>query len=219
MNVSCEYETFKSVPASVCTLAINFYEVIILLMNNNDVYQVSTLGIVEATIFLVNQFFEVNLEKERIFADVHFTLFFVAIINALMACIIYLLSMMVAHQRWVKMETLDFNHYVAIRQEFDQVEAQMKRLRRGVEFNRTDTDTNDSSTPQYHDDNRDAGNGGTLITNIGKMMDKPNALKLGQHGTFIAILDRKYSELIVQIRFHDMRVHFIEKHNLPKNFR
>ena len=177
----------------------------------------STLGIVEATIFLVNQFFEVNLEKERIFADVHFTLFFVAIINALMACIIYILSMKVAHERWVKMETLDFNHYVAIRQEFDQVEAQLKNLQKRIEFNRGDTDNDE---PQDHHERNISNNSSrSLVSVFGTLMERPNALKLGQHGTFIALLERKYSDLLVQIRFHDMRVHFIEKHDLPKSFR
>ena len=157
--------------------------------------QVSTLGIVEATIFLVHQFFEVNLEKERIFADVHFTLFFVAIINALMACIIYILSMVVAHQRWVKMETLDFNHYVAIRQEFDQVEAQLKTLHKRMgKIIRDDTERDDLS--DVSSSNEKTRKDGKFINVIGTMVEKPYLLTLGQQGTLKAILEKKYSDLI-----------------------
>ena len=195
----------------------------------------STLGIVEAAVFLLNQFFEVNLEKERIFADVHFTLFFVAIINAFMACIIYILAMIVAHQRWVKMETLDFNHYVAIRQEFDQVEAQLKSLKKRAKANIDGNSKNDNRNsnhtysdsssfeqdwPQQNNTNNNTNKKNpNLVSVIGTMMDNPNVLRLGQHGTLLGILEKKYAGLLVQIRFHDMRVHFIETHSLPSNFR
>jgi len=33
------------------------------------------------------------------------------------------------------------------------------------------------------------------------------------------MLHRKRNELLTQVRFHDMRVHFIESHKLPHNFR
>lgn len=191
----------------------------------------STLGIVEAAVFLLNQFFEVNLEKERIFADVHFTLFFVAIINALMACIIYILAMIVAHQRWVKMETLDLEMYVAIRQEFDQVQAQLKALQKRAKANKdgnsnsNHTTSSDSSSfeqdwsQQNNPNNTTNNKNKNLVSVIGTIMENPTALRLGQHGTLIGILEKKYAGLLVQIRFHDMRVHFIETHSLPSNFR
>lgn len=199
----------------------------------------STLGIVEATIFLLNQFFEVNLEKERIFADVHFTLFFVAIINALMACIIYILAMLVANERWVKMETLDFNHYVAIRRKFDQIESQLKAINErerlfafgsgsGENANEMAKRTinkkaqklkSHSSTEENSISDENDKDENTLETVIGKIMKNPSALKFGQYRTLKRVLERKYSNLLVQIKFHDMRVHFIEKHNLPSKFR
>ena len=170
----------------------------------------ATLGIVEAAVFLIHQYFEVNLEKERIFADVHFTLFFVAIINALMGCIIYILAMQVAESRWVNMEALDTNHYVAIRAQFHQVQKQLRNLENPNNNNHHSTTTSMDKNDEF------STNDDTVVTN-----DRIVTLTqiLGRNDMFKAVLRKKHTSLLVQLRFHDLRVHFIEKHNLPATFR
>ena len=189
----------------------------------------ATLGIVEATVFLIHQNFEVNLDKERIFADVHFPLFFVAIINALMGCITYILAMQVAESRWVKMEALDTNHYVAIRSQFHQVQKQMKKMenrnKKFRSYNNHDhptgaaTDDNDSTTDD-HVDSFAASYKTSTDYEPSNLKQKVSLIEIwGAHDIFNGVLRKKYANLLVQLRFHDLRVHFIEKHNLPAKFR
>ena len=193
---------------------------------------------------MVNQYFEVNLEKERVFADVHFTLFFVAIINALIGCLIYFLAMRVAENTWVKMEALDTNHYIAIRQQYDQVRKQMKNIRydaavNAEKKNRKSSDNSSVSTSslspgEIESESYPANQTPTFsslssnskereknfVSTIGALLEKPaNTLSFGQHNLLKGILQKKHDELLVQLRFHDLRVHFIETHDLPSNFR
>ena len=161
----------------------------------------ATLGIVEASIFFLHQYFEVDLTKEKIFADVHFTLFYVAIINAFMGCVAYALAMRVAERTWVKMEALDANHYLAIRTQFQLVKQELKKLEK-------------STRPEIYSTNH------SLVSLIGPLLKSPaQILRLGQQSWVKGMLKEKYNELILQIKFHDLRVQFIEKNKLPSNFR
>ncbi len=139
----------------------------------------STLGIVEATVFLVHHYYsDLNLQVERVFAEVHFTLFFVAIINALMSSLLYFLAARVADEQWDKHETVDIDHYVVVRKNFDAMEEQMKAI-----------------------DDYAQGGIRLLMANLKKLTDS------------------KYRDLLVQVRFHELRVHFIESNDLDPRFR
>ncbi len=264
----------------------------------------STLGIVEATIFTVHKYYnDLDLQKERIFADVHFTLFFVAIINALMSCIIYVLASKLAERRWVTMETLDIDHYVAFRKQFDQVQEKidfldnkktnatgnnndsssnstsyttgestrngsnsnsnsnnnskqrapakskrsplsMTHSERGNDFFRDNDDSYDPESGQQHSELHSATKSNLSSQNMKKRMNssdsnnnssqdngntnfvsflgtvlKKDELPFGQHNLIRGILEKKHAELLIRLRFHELRVHFIEKHHLKYNFR
>lgn len=184
-------------------------------------HELATLGIVEATVFLIHQNFEVNLEKERIFADVHFTLFFVAIINALMGCITYILAMQVAESRWVKMEALDTNHYVAIRSQFHQVQKQMKKIEsKNKRFRKYNNNHQTPTTDDARTDTFAANHEAPTNHEPSNLKQKVSLIEIwGAHDMFKGVLRKKYANLLVQLRFHDLRVHFIEKHSLPAKFR
>ena len=116
-----------------------------------------------------------------VFAKVHFLLFFTALINAFMSVLFAYISSNVSHRMWVRTEELELDHYIAIREEFDRVQAQIK------EYENNGGDTH-------------------WWTRIVQMMRHP-------------ILQRQYHKLLVQVRFHELRVHFLKANNLPVKFK
>ncbi len=190
----------------------------------------STLGIVEATVFIIHHYFKINLAVERVFAEVHFTLFFVAIINAIMNSLLYFFATQVANHQWVRMEAIDLDHYVAVRRQFDAVEEQL-RLIKEAEMKRKDdrkkrrkpNETRGRSVRFQEGSNHDNNdtpnnlqnwNEATVMTEIHKQSSyswlKSNLKRM---------TDTKHRDLMVQVRFHEMRVHFIEVNDLDPKFK
>ena len=154
--------------------------------------ELSTLGIVEFAIFLGHTYApNFNLEVEAVFAKVHFLLFFTAIINALMSVILSFVASHISYKLWVRTEELELNHYIAIREEFSRVE----RLIGEYEGSGTDAAT------EYH-----------VLT------PKRAFIRLKQTLRY-PILRRQYDKLLVQVRFHELRVHFLEANDLPLKFK
>ena len=171
----------------------------------------STLGIVEAIIFLLHKYYKgLVVETEIVFAEIHFTLFFVVIINAVMSSLLYFLTSRVAKTQWFRMETIDIDHYVAVRKEFESVKEKLKRLKADQISEKMRT----RSDRSLKFDMRATEPEGPLTTKKENWFTK-------LWGNYVTknILERKHRELLVQVRFHEMRVHFIESHNLPSNFR
>ena len=154
----------------------------------------STLGIVEAGVFLAVKYYEkLNLKQEQIFAEVHFTIFFVAIINAVQSVFLYLLANQIAQNRWVKMEKIDIDHYVSIRQEFERIDTQLRaKMERA----------HSSSTLELFG----SGSWKEMWEGFIDLIHYP-------------VLKRKHTQLLVQVRFHELRVHFIEDNELPAKFK
>ena len=73
---------------------------------------------------------DLNIQVERVFAEVHFTLFFVAIMNAIQSIILYILTSRVAARMWTQMESIDLDKYVMIRKEYDEVTAQLRETKK-----------------------------------------------------------------------------------------
>ncbi len=181
---------------------------------------VSTLGLVEAIIFLAHHYYpDLDLEKERIFADVHFTLFFVAIINALMSCIIYSIASRVAKNRWTKLEVLDTNHYLAFRQQFAQVTKKMEELEEDDKHKYDPAYQRRKKLKQQRESFQDNPNKDDFITFVGTALDQSSNMRFGQADHLRNLLKKKHAELLVQLRFHELRVHFIETHSLKANFK
>ena len=83
-------------------------------------FLVSTLGVVEAGIYLLHSYYDgLDVEKEKVFAKVHFFLFFTAVINALQTCILAVMCSLVSDRMWRKTEALDVMSYVNIRENFE----------------------------------------------------------------------------------------------------
>lgn len=161
-------------------------------------FVVSTLGIVEAIVFLVQHYYgDMNKNVKQVFAKVHFTLFYVAIINALMSCLLYFCAMHFANKHWVRLETVDVDHYVAIRKKFDALEEQLNNMNNSSDVNNTDMNYQSSNS----------SNGKSTAANP---LNQPN---------YRHLLNAKYRKLLVQVRFHELRLHFIESNGLDPRFR
>lgn len=188
------------------------------------------LGIVEATVFVIHHYFKINVAVELVFAEVHFTLFFVAIINAIMNSLLYFFSHQVAYRQWVRMEAIDLDHYVAIRKQFDSIQGQLeltkeenkrkiskdnsnRQLAKGqrsrlVKFDVNENDNCEVETNTVSNNQSSMAEYTTLGTRLSILKSK-----LKQR------MDWKYRQLLVQVKFHELRVHFIEVNNLDPKFK
>ena len=147
----------------------------------------------ELFIFLLHRYYEdLNVARELVFADVHFALFYTAIFNAFQSVIVAILSSRVSTKAWVVTEHLELDHYVELREEFDRIQAEL--------LNGVDDDS-------YQDDNYDV------------FEFSWKALKRVCRSVVYAVryprLRARYTELLVQIRFHQLRVQFLEANELP----
>jgi len=221
------------------------------LARGNDIFQtvleacyheLSTLGIVEATVFLLHKYYKnLDLETERVFAEVHFTLFFVVIFNAIMSILLYFLASRVARNQWVRMEAIDIDHYVAVRQSYEKVQEElehlttktvkttkndheakknkkivMKNSSRMVSFDLRD-DEHEHDNQHVQENKRETAETAENESILQRIAAFPT--KIWRHYFLVRLFKKREKELLVQVRFHELRVHFIESYKLPPNFR
>lgn len=157
---------------------------------------VSTLGIVEFAIYLAQTYArDWDKDVKDVFAKVHFLMFFTAIINAFMSTLLALAACRVSNRIWVRTEELDLRDYIAIREQFDRVEAKIVHYEAG-------SPTEAAAVKTSRKSNQD----GPLWKRIYRFLRHP-------------LLQRQFYQLLLQVRFHELRVHFLESNGLPLKFR
>jgi hypothetical protein len=162
--------------------------------------ELTSLGIVSAVLYLIHIYSAkpMNEKAVKLFEDIHYVLFFVAIINAIQCCVLYYLAMRVADKNWVQVENIDIDHYVAIRQRFIKICSELKE-------NVSVSTRRSSQTSSI-----------LTILNQGILTTfKKNLYDFFRHPRLLF----KYRKLLVQIRYHELRVKLIEAHKLPPKFR
>jgi hypothetical protein len=148
---------------------------------------VATLGLVELFVFLLLRYYELqNKERKEVFAEVHFALFYTAIFNAFQSVLCAFATRRSSDRLWVQTEHLELDHYVEIREEFDRV---------SYEYHSQRMNTDHMGKPQR---------GGVFgwLRNAQSVILNPG-------------LRSRYLELLVQVRFHQLRIQFLENNNLP----
>jgi len=154
--------------------------------------ELATLGIVEFAIYALHTYLpegKFPSEQEGVFARIHFLLFYTAIINALQSCVLFIMTGRHIENMWVRNEKMDFNHYVDIRREFDSVEKNLDNFHEMRSSSRAEEEFSFSR----------------LLGSVMRYIRHPGTVK-------------KYEGLLVPIRFHDLRKHFIDANDLPKKF-
>jgi len=158
----------------------------------NTLYrELATLGIVEFGIFVAHTYLgdKFPQKQEQVFARIHFLLFYTAIINALQSCVLFILSGRHIENMWVRNEKIDENYYVDIRREFDSVERKLDKFHEMRSSSRAEEEFSISR----------------LFGSLKRYLRHP-------------VIVKKYEKLLVPIRFHDMRKHFIDANDLPGKF-
>jgi len=169
--------------------------------------KVSTLGIVEFAIWIMQSYYpDYPKAQKAVFAKVHFALFYTAIFNALQTILVAFFANRVAAYLWVRTETLELNHYVEVREEFDRVHRQLQDIhgRKGDGNNNGGTaDRSNEAAGAIDEDDFDIG---VIVQGLVDRIRHP-------------YLKSKYNQLLVQVRFHELRVHFLQSYDLPLKFR
>jgi len=155
--------------------------------------ELSTLGIVESIIFLVMKYNSSKgfIEKETVFAQFHFMLFYTTIFNAIQSCMVAYGSKRISKNLWVKSEAMDLDHYAAIRREFVILDKKFKS-----------------------NDVEDIAEG---FLSYGLRNWKRIFVKV-VHFVRSPIQARNHNAMNVVVRFHEIRHRFIEENDLPPQF-
>ena len=139
------------------------------------------------------------------------------------------------------MEAIDLDHYVAVRKQYDDVNRKLETLElnrslkqskklNGANHNRHHSRQRSVSFEESNTNTRN--NHGNAVRVPTLVEASPNTIDLDHeedtknflvwfwdYSVKRSLLKRKKHELLVQVRFHELRVHFIESHQLPPNFR
>lgn len=156
---------------------------------------VATLGIVEFVVFLIQKYYAgLDKAQKEVFADVHFMLFYCALFNALQSVLMAVTSYSVANRLWVRTEQLELDHYIEIREEFERVDA--------ILF--ADAQTQPSQRVPASEFVFEYN-----LRSIRKLWER--------FYRFVRypILSQRHADLLVQVRFHDLRLHFLKANELP----
>ena len=158
----------------------------------------ATLGIVEFFIFLLHKYYTgLNIAGEKIFADVHFTLFYTALFNAVQSVILAFFVSRNSDRLWVRTEYQDLHHYVEIREEFERLDRELHWKEYEAESSAVRIDAKAAQEFEFNL----AG-----IKRLGKTI----------YETFRhPILSRKHNTLLIQLRYHELKYHFIHTNGLP----
>ena len=162
--------------------------------------ELSTLGIVECVIYLLHKYWEdFNLDYEKVFIDIHFMLFYTAVINAVQSSLVRVLTQRLTTKHWTMTEDIDIYHYVSIRKEFDRLEEQF-HLDKSIAA----SSSQDSSGHNFFPENQSYFR--SMLGDIAFRIRHP-------------YISSRKNALIVPVRFHELRAHFIESNKLPQKFK
>jgi len=152
--------------------------------------ELAILGIVEWMVWIVQKYWKsgkdlYKSELGQTFTQIHWFLFFTAIVNATLCSILYRCCSWQTQRWWVKTEDLEINHYVELREEFDKAQ-----LERGHNL------SDDKQTLSL----------GKALKGIIRFCRNPKKEHL-------------YKRLLIQVRFHELRIRFINANKLPLTFK
>lgn len=181
-------------------------------------HAVATLGCVEFFIFILHKYYKgLNIQQELVFADIHFTLFFTAVFNAFQSALLAFGATRVSERQWVRAEQLEVDHYVEIREEFERVEGLLynNSTVKSKQRHQSAATTGDSASEASSDWGIENAETAFEFNCKGISRNAQNFFKFLRHPH----LYQKHQKLLVQIRYHELRIHFLQSNNLPLKFK
>jgi hypothetical protein len=178
-------------------------------------------------------------DKKAVFGDVHFALFYTAILNAFQSMILAFFTMRVSTRLWIQTEALELNHYVEVREEFDRIQAELNNFNQedSSEKNTHDSgeqEENQGAHAQDDEDDNDNDNDNHPNDKAASKKERTSTKSYPTEYVFetswkgIQLFGRRlvhlvrrprlmhqYNKLLIQVRFHELRVHFLRAYNLP----
>ena len=127
-------------------------------------------------------------------------LFYTALFNAIQSCLVRLWTVHRVDKAWIKTEDIDLGHYVAIRREFDRLESKLNREKSSTTIGSTNATTGTGGESSTWELFREA------LSDLSFRIRHPH-------------YSRRKEQLLVPIRFHELRAHFIDSNNLPPKFK
>jgi hypothetical protein len=184
---------------------------------------VATLGIVEFLLHIVAEYHEdYDKSKKQVFADFHFLLFYSAILNAFQSVLLAFWATRISRKIWVETEMLELNHYVEIREEFQIVKEELESMRRSRGKSNNNKKTLNQSTQNTTTKNDNSSNNTDDDNNrmhhhelAEDMVGIANLWQTAMDRFRYPALKRRYDALLLQIRFHELRIHFLQSYKLP----
>eukprot|EP00522_Entomoneis_paludosa_P009435 CAMPEP_0172442726 /NCGR_PEP_ID=MMETSP1065-20121228/3117_1 /TAXON_ID=265537 /ORGANISM="Amphiprora paludosa, Strain CCMP125" /LENGTH=1450 /DNA_ID=CAMNT_0013192713 /DNA_START=206 /DNA_END=4558 /DNA_ORIENTATION=- len=179
--------------------------------------ELTTLGIVEFCVFLLQEYHTtMDKEKKDVFGAVHFALFYTALFNAFQSVVLCFITTRISHKMWVQTEALELHHYVEVREAFERVEATLRKNHPAQESPST-TSEDDPSNVNPEDGKKSPQHDDIHTEYVFEISWK------GVRALFARVMDvvrypqlmQRYNQLLMQVRFHELRVHFLQSNNLP----
>lgn len=179
---------------------------------------------VEFFLFILQEYHpDLNYDKKEVFGDVHFALFYTAIFNSLQSMILAFAVRRISKRMWIRAEELELGHYVEVREEFERVSQRVEEIRakRRAVLHPAQNQSSPSTSSCEHED----GENDATKRNSGKR--HLNSILGFNDGSWRDIFYRlwdllrypqlmqQYNSLLIQVRFHELRVHFLQAYNLP----
>jgi uncharacterized membrane protein YgcG len=191
---------------------------------------------VEFLVWLLQEYYEnMNKDKKQVFAQVHFCLFYTAIFNSVQSVILYHVVRRLSKRIWITTEALELAHYVEIREEFDAISQQLQQQRRqGHQQEQASNNQNNTKNASPGNNKRPTLERRNSVFSPDTQLDLQEAeFAFEYNWTGVQFLwqsacdslshprhlKRRYHDLLLQVRFHELRVHFVEAYRLPSNFR
>lgn len=176
----------------------------------------ATLGVVELFIHLLQEYSSgIDKDKKALFADIHFMLFYTAIFNAFQSVLLAVLTRHISNKMWVRTEELELSHYVELRIEYENVHKKLYGHAPMKTNSRSSNTNTNKSQPEQQQENQ-TQQASNVINDNQSCCQSINGFCRGLlHTMRYPQLKSRYNELLVQVRFHELRVHFLQAYDLP----
>ena len=185
---------------------------------------------VEFVLHLIEEYYpSYDKARKSVFADVHFLLFYTAIVNALFSIVTAMIVTRISKQLWIQTELLEMYHYNDIQQTFQQIQKELNALHstQGKAVKKSEEE-DDTPPPPVSTSDPEVGTRADENDASATIWEDPWTYgQMNVRNFYTSMIDHirypnlkyQYDTLLAQIRFHDLRSHIISSYQLPKQLK